>query len=396
MDGQGQCVYCPCKIDWQVIGMSNWRLFQSRYYNPTSALALFTALVLLVLFAVIQHPLLVAAAVLYALGGAAGMMLSAPDVSSISTTVTPEDHLSPNMTLETPTIRTGSPESLETRLGVTVDGLVRATFAINSVTTQQSSSAEEMAAVIKNTNNMLEDFLALAERISQQARSVTQTAERAAETSQTGEAAIQQSIVSMDDIRVQVQAIAEAIVHLARLTRRIDEIITSVSEIATQSNLLALNASIEAARAGAHGRGFAVVADEVRSLSQQSTAAAAQVRAILVEIQQAMKTTVQATDLGMQNVDTGVERTHEAHTVMQQLSSSVVSARSAVREIYQVIQQQSNGMEEIAISIERVERLIGQSLASTRTVETVSANLTRLATDLQVTVSGTQPEGEPV
>jgi methyl-accepting chemotaxis protein len=375
--------------------MSNWRLFWSRYYTPTSALALFTAVVLLALFLVIQHPLLLVVGVLYAVGGAAGMIMVAPVIGAAGVTVTPDDHLSPNMTLETMPVRAGSPESLETRLGVTVDGLVRATFAINSVTAQQSNSAEEVAAVIKNTNHMLEDFLALAERISQQARSVTQTAERAAETSQTGEAAIQQSIVSMDDIRVQVQAIAEAIVHLARLTRRIDEIITSVGEIATQSNLLALNASIEAARAGVHGRGFAVVADEVRSLSQQSTVAAAQVRAILVEIQQAMKATVQATDLGMQNVDTGVERTHEAHSVMQQLSSSVVSARGAVREIYQVIQQQSNGMEEIAISIERVERLIGQSLASTRTVETVSANLTRLATDLQITVGGAQPEGQP-
>jgi methyl-accepting chemotaxis protein len=277
-------------------------------------------------------------------------------------------------------------DALSTKLNVTVDGLVRATFAMNSVTQQQSTSAEEQASVIKLANHKLDDFLNLAERISLKARSVTQTAEQAAETSRSGEDAIREAIQSMADIRQQVQAIGGTIAKLALLTRRIDEIITSVSEIATQSNLLALNASIEAARAGVHGRGFAVVADEVRSLAQQSTQAATQVRSILIEIQKAMKDTVQATQLGVQNAEDGVERTREAQEVMQQLSSSVQSARDAMREVSQVIQHQANGMEEIAISIERVERLIGQSLASTRTVETVSANLTRLAQDLQTAV----------
>ncbi|PJF39072.1 MAG: hypothetical protein CUN54_09510, partial [Phototrophicales bacterium] len=189
------------------------------------------------------------------------------------------------------------------QMHVTVDGLVRSVQAINEATQQQSSSAGEQSDVISVTNQLLDDFLKLSERISEQALNVTKTAQATAEISGQGQEAIAQAIVGMDDLREQVAAIGKTIVTLAELTRKIDEIITSVSEIATQSNLLALNASIEAARAGVHGRGFAVVADEVRSLAQQSTQAAGQVRAILAEIQNAMKDTIRATEVGMDGVN---------------------------------------------------------------------------------------------
>ncbi|MCU0513363.1 MAG: methyl-accepting chemotaxis protein [Anaerolineae bacterium] len=381
--------------------LATLRLYLNRSIDATSLLALVTALLLLALLLIIQHPLLLPAALVYALGGLYGVATFRPPAPALPASAAAAGEHLPIATLEVPMVKMpGSDSSLNAivmRLGVTVDGLVRASHAINAVTTQQAQSAEEQSQVIKTTTGRLDHFLSLSDRISQQARQVIVTADQAAETSLSGEAAIQQSMLSMDDIRTQVQVIGETIVKLARLTRRIDEIITSVSEIATQSNLLALNASIEAARAGVHGRGFAVVADEVRSLAGQSTAAAGQVRAILVQIQQAMKETVQATELGVQNVSEGVTRTGEARQVMLQLSGSVQASRDALRDIYQTMQQQANGMEEIAISIERLDRLAAQSLASTRTVEMVSTSLSRLASDLQTAFGGDQelPEGIP-
>lgn len=264
----------------------------------------------------------------------------------------------------------------------TVDGLVRASQAINEVTSTQAESAREQAQVIIVANARLDDFLALTERITQQARQVTKIANQAAAMSESGQAAIAATITSMDDIRTQVNVIGETIRRLADLTRRIDDIINSVSEIATQSNLLALNASIEAARAGVHGRGFAVVADEVRTLAGQSTHSAEQVRGILSEIQKAMKETIAATQQGMANVEQGLLRTHTTQEVMLQLSASVNDSRHAVQDISQVLQQQAEGMEEIAISMDRIQRITQQSLDSTRTVEMVSGNLSRLANDL--------------
>ena len=272
------------------------------------------------------------------------------------------------------------------QLRVTSDGLTRATEAINDVTIQLSSGAVEQADAISLTNDRLDTFLELSQQILEQARSVTLMAGQTAEFSARGQEAIANAIDGMADIRVQVTQIAETILKLGELTQRIDEIIMSVSEIATQSNLLALNASIEAARAGVHGRGFAVVAEEVRSLSQQSTTASAQVRTILGEIQHAMRETVEATQVGMQGVDSGVTMTREADDIMQTLSSSVKESFESVKSIYDVIRRQMDDLEEIAITMERIERITRQNLASTRMVETVSMNLNHLSGELQTAV----------
>jgi methyl-accepting chemotaxis protein len=287
-------------------------------------------------------------------------------------------------------LATAELEELTMRIHVTVDGLVRASQAINEVMAEQSGGAAEQADVIKLTNDMMEDFLKLSEQVNEQARTMTRTAQQTAEISENGKVALQQAIEGMDQIREQVNAIGTTIVTLAQLTRRIDEIITSVSEVATQSNLLALNASIEAARAGVHGRGFAVVADEVRSLSQQSTNASHQVRMILAEIQEAVKRTVSATETGMSQVDGGVEKTRQADEIMKQLGGNVNASNRAVRAIYEVISQQSEGLEEISISMERINRITQQNLTSTQAVATVSNNLTRFADDLQKAVQSGQ------
>jgi methyl-accepting chemotaxis protein len=281
---------------------------------------------------------------------------------------------------------------LVTHIRVTADGLARATQAINDVTAQQSTGAAEQVTIINDANALLENFLKLSEEIRQQARAVTLMAGHTAEFSEKGQAAIQQAIAGMHEIRTQVAAIAQTIVRLSQLTRRIDQIIMSVSEIATQSNLLALNASIEAARAGAHGRGFAVVADEVRTLSQQSTSAAQQVRVTLGEIQNAMRETVQATQVGLQGVDAGVTLTQEADQVMVHLAQNVGESYRAVKSIFDVIRLQMEDLEQIAIKIDMIDHITQQSLASTRMVETVSSNLTHLSAELQTAIAQDMPE----
>lgn len=272
------------------------------------------------------------------------------------------------------------------QIRVASDGLARATDAINQVVLQLATGASEQATAITLTNERLDTFMALSEEIREQARSVTLMAGQTAEFSAKGQDSIGEAITGIEAIRAQVTHIAETIVHLGELTQRIDEIILSVSEIATQSNLLALNASIEAARAGAHGRGFAVVADEVRTLSQQSTSAAQQVRAILSEIQNAIKQSVEATQAGMQDVDSGIVKTREADEIMGSLSQSVNESFKSVKAIYEVIRQQMEDLEAIAITVERIGRITQQNLASTRMVETVAANLNHLSADLQVAV----------
>ncbi|MGJ3237432.1 MAG: methyl-accepting chemotaxis protein [Anaerolineae bacterium] len=352
--------------------------------DSTSLLAIVTALLLIVLYASSGLMILLLAFVPYTVLGAVGIyqhqrQQKIPD----DTTSTDAETSSFTKTM----IPMRDLESITTSMSVTVDGLVRATHAINDVTAQQSDSAQEQVEVIGKTNTLLDTFLDLSENISEQARQITQSSQQAADISEQGQQALEQTLQSMTDIRQQVEAIGETIVALARHTRRIDDIITSVSEIATQSNLLALNASIEAARAGIHGRGFAVVADEVRDLASQSAEATVAIRSILGEIKKSMKDTVEATQTGIQNVDAGVSKTQEANEVIIQLADNVRESRSAVSDIYQIIRQQADGMEEIAIGMDRIQLITRQNLASTRTVESVSSSLTRLANDLQIVVN---------
>lgn len=266
-----------------------------------------------------------------------------------------------------------------------VDKLGQAVATLHDMTSQQILGATEQSEVIERTHTLLDDFAAQAQQAQDQARHLSASAKAAVATSVSGQSAIQQAILGMNQIRTQVSAIAGTILALAQFTQRIDDIITSVSEIAIQSNLLALNASIEAARAGTHGRGFAVVADEVRSLSQQSTQAAKQVRAILGEIQAAMKDTVRATEEGLKGVDAGVAVTQQAEALIAQLADSVGGSHQSASEVYDITRQQVSTLEEVAIGVERVERIAQLGMTSAHTVELTAHELGRLAEELRST-----------
>ena len=214
---------------------------------------------------------------------------------------------------------------------------------------QQETSVQEQLALAEQTNSLLGKFMTTGEQMQAQTRTMNHTTREASTNVTSGGVALQQVLEEMAGIREKVVTVAQTIRTLAQFAQRIDNIIGSVSEIATQSNLLAINASIEAARAGVHGRGFAVVADEVRSLSHQSTQAAAQVRSILEEIQTAMKLAIRATDEGLEQVDAGVTVATEADNVMHQLMEQVNAAQQAVTSVHDIVKQQVDGLDEMSI-----------------------------------------------
>ena len=201
--------------------------------------------------------------------------------------------------------------------------LSSASAEILAATTQQAAGASEQSAAISQTTTTVDEVKVISEQASLRIQEVASAAQRTVETAKAGQRAVQETIESMGMIKERVEGIAENILALSDQTQQIGDIIATVNEIASQSNMLALNASVEAARAGEHGKGFAVVAMEVRNLAEQSRQATAQVKAILSEIQKATNSTVMATEEGTKGVERGVQLSVQAREAIEQLTAVI-------------------------------------------------------------------------
>ncbi len=265
----------------------------------------------------------------------------------------------------------------EIREGVNV--LASSSSEILASTTQVASGAAETATAVSQTTTTVEEVKQTAQVATQKAKYVSDTAQKSAQVSQTGRQAVEESIQGMSRIREQMESIAESIVRLSEQSQAIGEIIASVNDLAEQSNLLAVNAAIEAAKAGEQGKGFAVVAQEVKSLAEQSKQATAQVRTILSDIQKATGAAVMATEQGSKAVEAGVKQSAEASEAIRLLADSIAEAAQAATQIAASSQQQSVGMDQVALAMENIKVASTQNMAGTKQAEQAAQGLTALA-----------------
>jgi methyl-accepting chemotaxis protein len=261
--------------------------------------------------------------------------------------------------------------------------LATSTSAILSGTTQVAAGATEAAAVIAQTAVTLDEVKQTALVSSQKAKYVSEAAQKAAQVSQAGRRAVDESIEGMQQIREQMEMIADSIMRLSEQSQAIGEIIASVNDLSEQSNLLAVNASIEAAKAGEHGVGFAVVALEVKSLAAQSRQSTSQVRTILGDIQKATSNAVLATEQGAKAVDTGARQSKEAGEAIQRLTESIAESASAASQIAVSAQQQLVGMDQLALAMGNIKTATMQNMDSTRQAEVAAHKLHELGQKLK-------------
>ena len=264
--------------------------------------------------------------------------------------------------------------------------LTTAAAEIMASTSQQVSSASEQSAAISQTTTTVDEVRNIAEQTVTRAQEVADAAQRSVEFSRAGEGAVGETIASMAGIKQRVEGIAEKILALSEQTQQIGNIIATVNDIASQSNMLALNASVEAARAGEQGKGFAVVAMEVRSLAEQSKQATTQIEEILSEIQKATNMTVMATEEGTKGVEEGVNLSARTGDVIQQLGNVLTQSAQAAVQMVAGGQQQTSGIEQIALAMANINQATVQSLASTRQAESAARDLNELALTLAESV----------
>jgi len=258
---------------------------------------------------------------------------------------------------------------------------------IVTVSTQQVSSANQQSAAINQTNATINEVRATVEQAMERAKIVAEEASQTQTISQTGQQAIHETINSMHHIKLKASDIADNISALSEQTQQIGEINGSVNAIASQSNLLALNASIEAARAGEHGRGFAVVALEVRNLAEQSKQATRQIKTILNDIQKATNAAVLATKQGTQEIDDGVLKTQSTQETIQHLVQSINQSANMAQQIVATSQQQTIGMEQIATAMQQINQATTQNVNASRQLEQNAQSLLKTAQQLEELVT---------
>jgi methyl-accepting chemotaxis protein len=253
-------------------------------------------------------------------------------------------------------------------------------------TAQFSSSASESATAVSETTTTVEEVRQTAQVASQKAKYVSDSAQKAVQISQNGRKSTEEAAAGMNRIRQQMEAIAASMMRLSEQSQTIGQIIATVEDLAAQSNLLSVNAAIEAAKAGEHGKGFGVVAQEVKSLAEQSRQATDQVRTILGDIQKATTTAVMATEQGSKAVEAGTRQTEAAGESIQALSDSVSEAAQAATQIAASSQQQLVGVDQVVGAMENIKQASAQNVASAKQLETAARNLNDLGQRLKLMV----------
>lgn len=276
---------------------------------------------------------------------------------------------------------------LTERTRESASGVSAAAAEILAATTQQIAGATEQDAAVTQTMTTVEEVRATVKQTAERAQAVADASRQSVSVSRTGQAAILDTIEGMKTIRQRVESIAETILMLSERTQQIGEIIATVNEIADQSKLLALNAGIEAARAGAEGKGFAVVAMEVRQLAEQSRDATARVRSILNEIQQATNTAVMVTEEGTKGAESGMSLVERAGEAIRELAATIDEAAQAAMQIAASTHQQINGIEQLATATQSIKQATTQTAASTRQAERSAKDLNDMANQMDLTVS---------
>lgn len=254
---------------------------------------------------------------------------------------------------------------------------------IAAAATQVASGAAETATAVNETTVTVEEVKQTAQLSSQKSKYVSESAQKAVQISQSGRKSVEEAIEAMNRIREQMESIAESIVRLSEQSQAIGAIIATVNDLAEQSNLLAVNASIEAAKAGEQGRGFAVVAQEVKSLAEQSKQATAQVRTILSDIQKATSASVMATEQGSKAVEAGVKQSVQAGESVHKLAESIAEAAQTATQIAASSQQQMAGMDQMTLAMENIKQASEQNVTSTKQTEIAAQNIQELGQTLK-------------
>lgn len=249
--------------------------------------------------------------------------------------------------------------------------------------TEQERVAAQQAASVNETNTTMEELGASARQSAEQAELAANGADKALELSQFGMSRVEETLANMEKAKAKVEAIAQQILLLSEKTGQIRDIANLVSDFANETKMLAMNAAVEAVRAGEHGKGFAVLAMETRKLADESKRSAGKINALVSEVQKANNSTVMATEEGSKTVDEGMTISQNTAETFREVAQSMGAASQGAQQISLNVRQQSVAIRQVVEAMKSVNTGARESVAGMAQVKEGIRTLNEAAQTLQ-------------
>jgi hypothetical protein len=288
-------------------------------------------------------------------------------------------------------------KALSGQIGTAVEEIQASAAQLGSTATEQATGAREQATAMSEITTTMTELLTTSRQIADSSQRVASFSRETALAAGTSDEVVERAQDSLNTVRAQVDVIVTHMLDLGRKSQQIGGLVEVIYELAEQTNILAINANIEAAGAGESGRRFGVVADEIRKLADRVGGSARQTRGMVDDVRAAINTTVMATESGSKAVDAGARDFAEVTVSIERIRSLVTTATQAAREIELSTKQQSTAVEQVNLAVGNVAQVSRDVEMSTTQASQTAAQLARLSARLASLIrhsgnhSGSQP-----
>jgi methyl-accepting chemotaxis protein len=272
--------------------------------------------------------------------------------------------------------------SFNNQIGSAVRHMQSSSTELQSAANQQASGARESATAMTEITTTIGELLATSRQIAESAQRVAHITEQTAGAARSGDTTAQRTQDSVGSIKRQVDLIVSYMLELGKKSQQIGGILEIINELSEQTNILAINATIEASGAGDAGKRFAVIADEIRKLADRVGGSTKEIRALIEEIRSSVNTTVMATEGGSKAVDLGARQFVEVTTSLRQITDLLLTTSQASKEIELSTKQQATAVEQVNIAISNVARAAKETEVSSNQTLQTAGRLAGLSRDL--------------